>query len=146
MEINKFEEGNICPFCGGRLVADNVVLTSYPPKYQAHCEKCGRVFHSNHHIGAIDTVEVESGMWCVEAPVAAPETPVGPADVGYVVTGDTTADMNTTITAPVNSPVTVKAVAKVRKPRKKPVKKEAAKTSTEDTGDYYVCLDNWGQR
>lgn len=68
--MKTFTESNICPHCGGRLISDPIVLTSNPPQYQAHCEKCGKVFHSYHMIGAIDLPEVPDGMWCINDEVA----------------------------------------------------------------------------
>lgn len=44
-------KSNYCPHCGGRLIASDIVLTSYPPKYQATCEKCGKTFTSFSSIG-----------------------------------------------------------------------------------------------
>ena len=35
----------ICPKCGSKAVADvGFVLTSYPPKYNVDCPKCGRIY------------------------------------------------------------------------------------------------------
>lgn len=62
----EFKESNICPICGGRLIADNIVLTSNPPQYRATCEKCGKVFYSHHVIGFVDIPEIPDGMWCTD--------------------------------------------------------------------------------
>ena len=35
----------ICPRCGSKAIADvGFVLTSYPPKYNVDCPKCGRIY------------------------------------------------------------------------------------------------------
>ena len=36
-----------CPFCGGTMLDDGMVYTSYPPQYKYICEQCGKAMWSS---------------------------------------------------------------------------------------------------
>lgn len=43
-----------CPECGAKLFRRNdIILTTYPPKYQYECDKCNWVGYSNNNAGGM---------------------------------------------------------------------------------------------
>ena len=43
-----------CPECGAKLFRRNdIILTTYPPKYQYECDKCNWIGYSNNNAGGM---------------------------------------------------------------------------------------------